>query len=350
MFYNCPRCKSTFTQRKLFRDHLNRKFQCKIIKKNGEKIIWKCDRCEKIFPRQCKYLDHFNSKDTCIKSNREIEPVNENQKIKELELTLEIKKIELEQQKLAASMNVTNQSHNTVNSHNTTNNIQNTNNYNIYAQPPEFVPLDYIHFGEIGITANDLGNKNRMSKKIQKFIEDKNQLFYVCRDKSRGNFSYLSNELKLIPDRNCNKIKSKMMSELSPRLIKEIEDKILLNQILTKTELTDADKLYLISRLENDPSYYNEIIKELSALLHMDRETIGDCKEDIENYKNSIDVEEKNKEHLEKYNSYTDDYQEPEEIVKMRELVNKLDPDDTYGCFKKIRTIEEIRRTIEKRN
>jgi len=79
----CGRCNKVFNKISHYKDHLNRKFPCKLhepvnteINKNDikEKIklkLRKCDKCNKIFDKKSTYDNHILRKTSCVKEDIE---------------------------------------------------------------------------------------------------------------------------------------------------------------------------------------------------------------------------------------------------------------------------------------
>src|SRR6056297_3243257 len=254
MKFKCQRCNQNFTRKSNLIHHLKIKPTRDFRTKNNSVVEYRCQHCNMSYKR-AQYADHINNYNSCKNYSKKICNNNESSDIKKLEIQLEIEKEktkrEVERTKqMQLSSNgtgnniVTSNCHNTHNTNNTqtthntiANNNINSNNqhtYNIYNQTPQFIPLEYVHFGDIGLTADDLNNRGAINSKI----------------------------------------KDKMRNELSPRLIKEMEDNILLEEILTKADLTDVEKRVIIYRLERDPEYFNEMVKEFAKALHMNRGTL----------------------------------------------------------------------------
>lgn len=351
VLYKCPRCNYDFKKKYNYLIHLK---SSKICEKKTNKVIYQCNICEDIYDKH-KYIKHIECRKGCkTEEKRILKEQKVDKEIKKLELTLEIekqitertvKKIDFEHAKLTIGSQV--HSQNTQSYNNNSLNTQNTtyNNCN-------FVPLNYIDFNDMDIRAKDLQSKSdrNLTTKVKTFIDKDKSIFYICRDKSRGYFSYVSEEYLLEDDSNCDMIKNKMMTDISPKVIKEIEDEVLLNKLAKKDNLNDVEKELLKAKLECDPNYYDRILKIMKKYIHKDRMAIKKCHEQLSKYREELNIEEKNKEHLAKYNNKQkkSNYEEPDEIKKYREKVDKIDPDGTLGCFTKIRTIDEIRDSISK--
>ena len=338
VLFTCPRCSHNFSRRQYLHKHLISSKNCDII---NDTIKYICSGCDKDLQNKSNFIKHISQKSICTRILCDDVQENTN-KTHDNIIDKEIEKLKLEirLEEIKRGINIANHSFNTTNNNNTTNNTTNiANNYKIINNV-QLVPLDYINFEGLVLKSEDFKHPRFIGKKILEFLEGK--LSYICRDRDRQRFSYLSKELEWEDDHNSRKMKEKMMREISPYIIKEIEDKLVLNQIDNDSR---PDYQYLKYQLEHDPEYYTGILKMLSEYIYYNRQKFRECLDDTRDYKEIPDKSGLKKLKAD-YRAIDRKYQTPKKILQHQKTIKKsgLSKDN----FIQIRSINEIKRGIEK--